>query len=116
MFRLILIIAITLISVLISHESWAGVTYSPGPRVSLTGTTSDVRFDGASVLYGTPFSGGYLDTATRNMSGAFYMNGVGWALFSSGAYQVSLDCGGQSLDHTLMNPCQFTGSGWSENI
>jgi hypothetical protein len=34
---------------------------------------------------------------------------------SSGSSQVMIDCGGQSLSG-VVSQCQFTGSGWSENI
>lgn len=42
------------------------------------------------------------------------MNSIGWAMMFTGSYQVSLNCS-ESLN-VLVNQCQFTGSGWSENI
>jgi hypothetical protein len=93
-------------------------TYTPAPQISLTGTTSKVRFDVAAPLFGSSFSGAYLDTSTQNMSGAFYIRDIGWALMSSGAYQVKINCGIPSLQDILPTTpqCQFTGSGWAENI
>ena len=90
-------------------EGFASITktYTPSPKITLTGTTTNTRFDVAEVLYGSSFSGAYIDTTTQNMSGAFYMNGIGWALMSSGSYQVELDCGAQSLS-SLTSQCQFT--------
>lgn len=90
-------------------------SYIPAPKITLTGTTIDVRFDTAGVLYGSAFSGAYVDTLSRDIQGAFYIKNIGWTLMSSGAYQVRLDCGMQTLA-TLSTSCQFTGSGWSENI
>ena len=116
MFRIILLLTTILFaSVSLSHEGFASVSYDPADRLFLTGTTVDTRFDVASPLSGTSFSGAYLDTTSLNMSGAFYMNGIGWALMSSGSFQVSLDCGSQYLTG-LTTQCQFSGSGWSENI
>ena len=91
--KILLLVIISCASVLLGHEGFASVTYTPAPQISLTGTTTDTRFDVASVLYGTSFSGAYLDTTTRNMSGAFYIQDIGWALMSSGSYQVILNCG-----------------------
>jgi len=90
-------------------------TYTPWPRISLTGTTSDVRFDVAAVLHGTTYSWAYLHTSSSTLSGAFYINTIGWALMASGSYRVEMDCGTQSLGN-LTASCQLTGSGWSENI
>jgi hypothetical protein len=116
--RIYLICITLLISCLSVGESFAGVTktYVPALQISLTGTTSDVRFDVEQVLYdeSSIFSGAYLDTSTQNMSGAFYIQDIGWALMSSGVYQVKIQCS-QSLS-TLTSQCQFTGSGWAENI
>jgi hypothetical protein len=116
--RSLLICTALLISCLSLGEGFASVTkiYTPAPQISLTGTTSDVRFDVEQVLYdeSSTFSGAYLDTTTQNMSGAFYMSEIGWALMSSGAYQVKIQCS-QSLS-VLTSQCQFTGSGWAENI
>lgn len=119
MFHKIFLIFATIISSMCFSmgDSYANIStvYTPAPKISLTGTTSEVRMDVASALFGTDFSGTYLDTTTMYMSGAFYMNGIGWALMSSGAYQVELDCGAQIIAN-LTAQCQFTGSGWSENI
>lgn len=97
--KILLLVIISCASVLLRHEGFASVTYTytPASQISLTGTTTDTRFDVASVLYGTSFSGAYLDTTTRNMSGAFYIQDIGWALMSSGSYQVAIDCGTQYL-------------------
>jgi hypothetical protein len=93
-------------------------TYTPAPRISLTGATTDIRFDVAEPLFGSPFSGTYLDTVSQNMSGAFYIQGIGWALMSTGSYQVKINCGIPDLKDILPTTpqCQFTGSGWAENI
>ncbi len=48
------------------------------------------------------------------MSGAFYIQGIGWALMSTGSYQVKIQCS-QALE-SLTSDCEFTGSGWAENI
>jgi hypothetical protein len=116
--RIYLICIALFISCLSVGEGFASVTktYTPAPQISLTGTTSEVRFDVEQVLYdeSSIFSGAYLDTTTQNMSGAFYIHDIGWALMSSGAYQVKIQCS-QSLS-VLTSQCQFTGSGWSENI
>lgn len=117
--RIYLICIALLISCLSGGEGFASMTktYTPAPQISLTGTTSDVRFDVAAPLFGSPFSGAYLDTNTQNMSGAFYIRDIGWALMSSGAYQVKIDCGIALKDILPTTPqCQFTGSGWAENI
>jgi hypothetical protein len=116
--RIYLICITLLISCLCVGEGFAGVTYIPAPQISLTGTTSDVRFDVAAPLFGSSFSGAYLDTTTQNMSGAFYIQDIGWALMSSGAYHVKINCGIPSLQDILPTTpqCQFTGSGWAENI
>lgn len=97
------------------HQSFASVIYTPATQISLTGATIDVRFDVAEPLFWTMFSWAYLDTSSRNMSGAFYIQSIGWALMSSGSLQVALNCGAQPLSN-LTSQCQFTGSGWSENI
>lgn len=99
------------------EEGFASVThtYTPGPVVGLTGVTSDTYFDVSDDLYGYAHSGAYLDTVTQNMSGAFYIKNIGWTLMSTGSFQVKLDCGAQSIG-SLTTQCQFTGSGWAENI
>jgi hypothetical protein len=114
--RIYLICIVLIVSCLWAGEGFAAVvkTYEPAPQISLTGTTSDVRFDVAEPLFSSDFSGAYLDTTTQNMSGAFYIQDIGWALMSSGAYQVKIQCS-QSLS-VLTSQCQFTGSGWAENI
>ncbi len=94
--------------------SSASVVYIPAPHIYLTGTTSDVRFDVSEPLFGSSYSGAYIDTTTRYMSGVFYIQSIGWAMASTGSYQVILDCGSQTMDDLVL-PCQFSGSGWSEN-
>ena len=54
--KILLLVIIFCASVLLRHEGFASVTYTPGPKTSLTGTTTDVRFDVASPLFGTSFS------------------------------------------------------------
>lgn len=115
MFRKYLYIILFVFSITLLSVDTLFASYTPGPTISLTGSTTDVRFDVAEPLFGTTYSGAYLDTATRNMSGAFYIQDIGWSLLSTGSYQVMLDCGSQLLSN-LMFQCQFTGSGWSENI
>lgn len=115
MFGIYKYICILLMSISLFWVDSLFASYTPGPTISLTGSTSDVRFDVAEPLFGTVYSGAYLDTATRNMSGAFYIQDIGWSLLSTGSYQVELDCGGQPLGN-LTSQCQFSGSGWNENI
>ncbi len=56
--RIYLICVLCLISCLSVGESFASVTktYAPAPRISLTGATTDIRFDVAVPLFGTSFS------------------------------------------------------------
>ena len=107
--KISLLIVLIFASFFMMDEGFASITktYVPSQKISLTGTTANTRFDVAAVLYGSSFSGGYIDTTSRNMEGAFYMNGIGWALMSSGSYQVMIDCGAQPLS-SLTSQCQFT--------
>ena len=76
--RIYLICIALLISFLSVGEGFATVTktYTPASQIFLTGTTSDARFDVAAPLFGSSFSGAYLDTVSQDMRGAFYMNGI----------------------------------------
>jgi hypothetical protein len=50
-----------------TYETSASVAYTPAPKIFLTGTTSDIRFDVALALHGSNFSGAYLDTTNREL-------------------------------------------------
>jgi hypothetical protein len=81
----------------------------------MTGSTTSVRFDIASELYSSDAYSPYLDTNSRDFDGTFYGSGIGWVMFSTGTYQISLDCGAQSLS-TLSTDCTLSGTGWSELV
>ena len=116
MLRLFLLISILFASLISTTDVSAAVTYTPGALIAMTGSNSDVRFDVAPVL------GVYdaiptlvTNTPTKTFTGAFYGSGIGWIMFSTGTYQVALDCGAQPLS-TLSSDCTLTGTGWSENV
>ncbi len=115
MFRLFLFISILFGSLIIPTGVSASVTYTPGAIIAMTGSNSDVRFDVATALIGYDATIPVLETATRTFSGAFYGSGIGWINFSTGSYQVSLNCGAQYLSGLTSN-CTLTGTGWSENV
>lgn len=93
------------------------VKYTPAPQISLSGSSSDARFDVAQVLYDSlsPISAPKLDTTTRTFSGAFYLSGAGWVLMNTGSYSTKLDCGAQYLSGLTSN-CTLSGYAWSETI
>ena len=117
MLRLFSII-MTIISVsLIGYmRVWASSIYIPGAMISLTGSTSSVRFDVASVLLSnsSTLPPPTLITATSQFTGTFYIRDIGWAVFSSGSNQVWLSCS-EALS-SLTSLCSLTGTGWSDNI
>ena len=118
MSRLILIIAIFLLSfTLVNGVAGPGpiVPFTPGAHIDMTGSNTSVRFDIASDLYGYGAFSPYLLSSSRKFDGAFYGSGIGWVMFSTGTYQVSLNCGAQSLS-TLTANCTLSGTGWSELI
>ena len=110
---LIISVLVTLLTVTTSVEA----SYLPGANIAMTGSTYTARFDIASELFGSAVSIPNLDTTTTipTFSGAFYGSGIGWIMFATGSYQVSLDCGGQSLNGLTTN-CHLSGTGWSENV
>jgi len=76
----------------------------------MTGSTaSGTRFDVASTLFGFDASVPALETSTRFFTGAFYTQNLGWIVFATGGYQVSLDCGAQPLNNLTAN-CVLTGT------
>ncbi len=115
MFRLFLFIWVLIVSLTIHGEVDAANSYTPGAMIALTGSNSSVRFDVANDLIGFDATIPTLITGTQRFSGAFYGTGIGWIEFSTGSYQVWLDCGGQYLSGLTMN-CTLTGTGWSENV
>lgn len=117
MLRLSIIISILLASFILSYEESAASTYVPGATIAMTGSNSSVRFDIASDLYnsGAIETAPALSTGTKKFTGAFYGTGIGWIEFSTGTYQVSLNCGAQYLTGLTTN-CTLTGTGWSENV
>lgn len=100
----------------ISCVFWATV-YVPAPHIFMTGTTDDVRFDVADPIYteSATISKPYLDTATLEFHGGFYIPWYGWVNLSDGSYQVSLDCGWVSIS-SLSASCQLTGNAWWETV
>lgn len=90
-------------------------SYSPGAVIAMTGSNTDVRFDVAADLFGFDAIPAALISSTMNFTGAFYATGIGWIEFSTGWYQVWLDCGAQS-NTSLSSNCTLTSTGWSENI
>ena len=97
---------------------WTGfVKYTPAPKIFLSGSNSDVRFDVAQVLYDSSslIPAAYVDTTTKTFSGAFYLSGAGWVLLNTGTYVTRLDCWGQYLSGLTTN-CTLSGSAWSETI
>lgn len=115
MLRLFLFISILLGSLIITVDVSASVTYTPGAIIAMTGSNSEVRFDVAAPLMGYDATVPALVTGTRTFTGAFYGSGIGWINFSTGSYQVLLNCGVQSLG-SLTSNCTLTGTGWSENV
>lgn len=113
MFRVLILISTIILSFVITNE--ANATYTPWAYISLTWTTaSGTRFDIASSLFSFDASAPMLETATRFFTGAFYVQDLWWIMFSTGIYQISLDCGGQPLNNLTAN-CVLTGTWWSEN-
>ena len=68
--------------------------YTPAPRIFLSGSNSEVRFDVAEVLYNSSslIPAPFIDTNTKIFSGAFYLSGAGWVLWNTGSYVTNLDC------------------------
>lgn len=115
MFRLSIIISALLASFILCYEESAASTYTPGATIAMTGSNNSVRFDVASDLFGYDAISPTLITATKTFTGAFYGSGIGWIEFSTGTYQVSLDCGAQYLTGLTLD-CVLSGTGWSENV
>lgn len=122
MFRarcLLILIGTTLWLLHISEGYSATVSFSPGPQIYMTGTSSDVFFDVYDdIVVNVPSVSAtrpILSTGDLKFSGAFYIKNIGWALMSSGSLQVSLNCWPQDI-HSLMSDCQLSGSGWSEMV
>lgn len=115
MLRSILLIIIILNLNFSFKEVLAG--YTPGNYIFMTGANNDVRFDVKAALIGFWVGAPTLDTTTPSptFTGAFYGSGIGWIMFSTGIYQVGLDCWVQTLDNLTAN-CGLTGTGWNENI
>ena len=92
-------------------------TYIPGAHITMTGSNSDVFFDVGDDIFmaSTTASAPTLHTLTETFSWAFYLSGAGWIDFSTGSYQVELDCGIQSLN-SLSTPCILSGTGYGELI
>jgi hypothetical protein len=91
----------------------------------MTGSNSDVRFDVASALQDHQIANIWTETATwptlntenLNFSGAFYTRKFEWIEFSTGSYQVKLDCnGGNIWSLSESNNCHLTGTGWNDHI
>ena len=97
---------------------WTGfVKYTPAPRIFLSGSNSEVRFDVAEVLYNSSslIPAPFIDTNTKIFSGAFYLSGAGWVLWNTGSYVTNLDCWSQYLSWLTSN-CTLSGYAWSETI
>lgn len=107
---LLLTISLLLSSLTLVSGVSAVVVYTPGASIAMTGTNTSVRFDVASVLIANSSTetAPALDRDTLAFTGAFYGSGIGWIVFASGASQVSLDCGAQSLGN-LSALCSLTG-------
>ncbi len=113
MFRIIILISTLILTFFIANE--ASAAYTPWAYIAMTGSTaSGTRFDVASTLFGFDATVPALETSTRFFTGAFYTQNLGWIIFATGWYQVSLDCGAQPLNNLIAN-CILTGTWWSEN-
>lgn len=116
---LILVLNYTIVSAAVGPGRGLGpvsaAQFIPGNYIDMTGSNASVRFDIASELYSSDAFSPYLISGSRDFDGAFYGSGIGWVMFSTGVYQVSLDCGAQSLS-TLTANCTLSGTGWSELI
>jgi hypothetical protein len=109
-------IVISILAYLLSFINGAyASSFTPGAVITMTGSNSDVRFDVAADLFWFDAVAPALISGTKTFTGAFYATGIGWIEFSTGGYQVWLDCGAQSIT-TLSTNCTLTNSGWSENI
>jgi hypothetical protein len=97
LFRLISGMFLTLITPVISAAGF--IDYTPANSISLSGSSSEVRFDVSQVLYDglSPVSHPNLNTTTKTFSGAFYARDIGWIDFSTGTYTTKIDCGSQYL-------------------
>ena len=117
MFRLSIFISVLLTSFFLFYSESIASNYIPWATIAMTGSNSSVRFDIASDLYnnGASATAPALTTANAKFTGAFYGSGIGWIEFSTGTYQVSLNCGAQPLDNLSSN-CTLSGTGWSENV
>lgn len=99
-------------------ETHAAIIYTPGNTISMTGTTSESRFDVAELLFWAFGSNDYkpvLVTSTKTFSWAFYVNAIGWIEFNTGSYQVSMNCWAQPLNNLTSN-CNLSWTGWSELV
>ncbi len=113
MFRLSIIISILIFSFTLTRG--VSASYTPGASIVMTWSNTEVRFDVAADLFTFDATVPTLQTASRFFTGAFYGSGIGWIEFSTGTYQVWLNCGAQPIN-TLMSNCSLTNTGWSENI
>lgn len=117
MLRILLFIIILLVWCFSYRETFASVVYTPGEYIVMTGSNNDVRFDVKAALVGFWVGAPTLDTVTLGFTGAFYGSGIGWIMFSTGIYQVELDCWAQTINpYNLTTNCSLTGTGWNENI
>lgn len=117
MLRLVTLISLLLLSLATAGGVSASVSYIPGTTIAMTGSNTDVRFDVASALHGYTALPPQLDTTTMTFSGVFYGKNIGWIEFSTGSYQVSLDC--DDIDISTLsdsNICHLRGTGWNDNI
>lgn len=119
MLRSILLIITLLISYISIGMVYAGsITYIPSEYITMTGSNNDVRFDVKDALIWFDIGAPTLETNTLpkpSFTGAFYGSWIGWIMFSTGTYHVSLDCWIQSLDN-LTNNCNLLDFWWNENI
>lgn len=94
------------------------VSYTPSATIPLSwSSTSGVRMDTAGIIYNSGASVGapVFNTSSKSFSWGFYITDYGWATFSTGSYQVGLNCGSQYLSGLTAN-CTLTGTGWSDTI
>lgn len=116
MLRSILFIITLLIWCFSYRETFSSVVYTPSEYIVMTGSNNDVRFDVKTVLTGFDAGVPTLDTVTLGFTGTFYGSGIGWIMFSTGIYQVELDCWWAQAINNLTANCGLTGTGWNENI
>ncbi len=93
------------------------VSYTPGSQIPLTGSTVEVKMNTAGKIFETSASvwEPVFHTSTKTFSWGFYIADYGWATFSTGSYQVNMNCWSQYLSGLTSN-CSLAGTGWSDLI